>query len=222
MTTSTDRTAEQHLRAADPVLAGIIDDVVRTNGAPLTVAPDPALPPDPDLPSEHFAVLVRAIVSQNISNIASRAIYQRLRDRFGGRAPTPEEILADDPDELRTAAGLSRAKTASLRSLAEHVISGELELDHLHELSDDEVAAQLIAIKGIGRWTSDIFLIFHLRRPDVLAVGDLEIRRTVEKAYGLPGLPTPAEVERLAEPWRPYRTLASIYLWQWAEGPRPT
>ena len=213
---------EEQLRRADPVLGAIIDDVVRTNGGPLTVEPDPALPPDPNLPSEHFAVLVRAIVSQNISNIASRAIYQRLRDRFGGRAPAPEEILADDPDELRTSAGLSRAKTASLRSLAEHVISGELELEHLQELPDDEVAAQLIAVKGIGRWTADIFLIFHLRRPDVLAVGDLEIRRMVEKAYGLPGLPKPAELERLAEPWRPYRTLACIYLWQWAEGPRQT
>ena len=220
MTTSADRTPEQRLRRADPVLGGIIDDVVRANGGPLTVEPDPALTPDPNLPSEHFAVLLRAIVSQNISNLASRAIFQRLRDRFGGTPPTPQEILADDPDELRTSVGLSRAKTASLRSLAEHVSSGELELDHLHELSDDEVAAQLIAVKGIGRWTADIFLIFHLRRPDVLAVGDLEIRRMVEKAYKLPSLPAPAELERLAEPWRPYRTLACLYLWQWAETAR--
>lgn len=211
---------EEHLRQADPVLGSIIDDVVRANGGPLTVEPDPALRPDPNLPSEHFAVLLRAIVSQNISNVASRAIFQRLRDRFGGTPPTPQEILADDPDELRTSVGLSRAKTASLRSLAEHVSSGELELDHLHELSDDEVAAQLIAVKGIGRWTADIFLIFHLRRPDILAVGDLEIRRMVEKAYKLPSLPAPAELERLAEPWRPYRTLACLYLWQWAETAR--
>lgn len=211
---------EEHLRQADPVLGSIIDDVVRANGGPLTVEPDPALTPDPNLPSEHFAVLLRAIVSQNISNVASRAIFQRLRDRFGGTPPTPQEILADDPDELRTSVGLSRAKTASLRSLAEHVSSGELELDHLHELSDDEVAAQLIAVKGIGRWTADIFLIFHLRRPDILAVGDLEIRRMVEKAYKLPSLPAPAELERLAEPWRPYRTLACLYLWQWAETAR--
>jgi len=212
-------TPEDYLRTADPVLGRIIDQVVRANGGPLRVAPDPESPADPNLPTEHYAVLMRAIVSQNISNIASRAIYQRLRDRYGGQPPTPEELLADDPDELRTAVGLSRAKTASLRSLAEHVISGELELERLHELSDDEVASRLIAVKGIGRWTADIFLIFHLRRPDVLAVGDLEIRRSVEKAYGLPELPKPAEVERIAEPWRPYRTLAGLYLWRLAEAP---
>jgi DNA-3-methyladenine glycosylase II len=211
-------TPEEYLRRADPVLGGIIDQVVDANGGPLRVTPDPESPADPNLPTEHYAVLVRAIVSQNISNIASRAIYQRLRDRYGGRPPTPEELLSDDPDELRTAVGLSRAKTASLRSLAEHVISGELELERLHELSDDEVASRLIAVKGIGRWTADIFLIFHLRRPDVLAVGDLEIRRMVEKAYGLPGLPPPAEVERIAQPWRPHRTLAGLYLWRSAEG----
>jgi DNA-3-methyladenine glycosylase II len=213
-------TPEAHLRRADPVLGAIIDDILRANGAPLTVAPDPAMPPDPNMPTDHYAVLVRAIVSQNISNFASRAIYQRLRDRFGGRPPAPEEILAADPDELRTAVGLSRAKTTSLRSLAEHVLAGELELDRLHELPDDEVVGQLVAVKGIGRWTADIFLIFHLRRPDVLAVGDLEIRRTVEKVYDLPAAPKPAELERIAEPWRPYRTLACLYLWRLAETPR--
>jgi len=217
-----EQTPEDYLRQADPVLGGIIDDVIRANGGPLTVEPDPAAVPDPNLPTEHYAVLVRAIISQNISNIASRAIFQRLRERYGGRAPTPEELLADDPDQVRTSAGLSKAKTASLRSLAEHVISGELELDRLQDLPDDEVIAQLTAIKGIGRWTADIFLIFHLRRPDVLAVGDLEIRRMVEKAYDLPGLPKPAAVELMAELWRPYRTLAGLYLWRLAEGPRQT
>jgi DNA-3-methyladenine glycosylase II len=205
-------TPEEYLRRADSVLGGVIDDVVRVVGMPLSVSRDTGVP---DLPSEHYGVLVRAIVGQNISNVAAQAIYGRIVERYGGHAPAPEELLADEPDALRTAVGLSHAKTASLRSLAEHVISGELELERLPELPDDEVVAQLTAIKGIGRWTAEIFLIFHLLRPDVLAVGDLEIRRTVEAAYGLPDLPKPAEVEELGATWRPQRTLAGLYLWRW-------
>ncbi|WP_371402185.1 hypothetical protein OHA10_30315 [Kribbella sp. NBC_00662] len=203
---------EDFLRGVDPVLAGVIDDVVGSVGTPLSESRDTGVP---DLPSEHYGVLVRAIVGQNISNIAAQAIYGRIVERYGGHAPAPEELLADEPDGLRTAVGLSHAKTASLRSLAEHVISGELELERLPELPDDEVVAQLTAIKGIGRWTAEIFLIFHLLRPDVLAVGDLEIRRTVETAYKLPELPKPAEVEKLGQAWRPQRTLAGLYLWRW-------
>ncbi len=146
--------------------------------------------------------------------LAAKAIYGRLIDRFSGRPPTPQEILADDPEELRAAAGLSRAKVGFLRSLAEHVLSGELELERLDELSDEEVAAELTAVKGIGQWSTDMFLMFHLDRPDVLPVGDLGIRRAFERAYGLPELPQAPEMERIAEPWRPYRTLASRYLWR--------
>jgi DNA-3-methyladenine glycosylase II len=205
-------TPEDYLRRADSVLAGVIDDVVRVVGVPLSQSRDTGVP---DLPAEHYGVLVRAIVGQNISNIAAQAIYRRIVERYGGHAPTPEELMADEPDALRTAVGLSHAKTASLRSLAEHVISGELELERLPELPDDQVVAQLTAIKGIGRWTAEIFLIFHLLRPDVLAVGDLEIRRTVETAYKLPALPKPVDVEKLGEAWRPQRTLAGLYLWRW-------
>jgi DNA-3-methyladenine glycosylase II len=211
---------EDHLRRADPVLAAVIDGV-RRDGGPPTLVPDPALPPDPYMPGDHYGMLVRAIVSQNISNVASRAIYRRLLERSGGRPPTPREILGDDPDELRAAAGLSRAKTASLRSLAEHVESGELDLERLGELPDDDVITQLTAVRGIGTWTAHIFLIFHLHRPDVLAAGDLEIRHAVQRAYGLPAPPRPAEVQRIAEPWRPYRTLACLYLWRVVEA-RPT
>ncbi len=208
------------MRHADAVLGAIIDGVMRENGGTaLTLAPDPAAPPpDPDIPTDHYSMLVRAIVSQNISIIASTAIYRRLNERSGGRPPKPQDILDTDPDELRLAAGLSRAKTASLRSLAEHIVSGELDLDRLHEMADDDVVAQLVAVKGIGPWTAHIFLIFHLHRPDVLPVGDLEIRRCVQLEYGLAGLPRPAELERIAEPWRPYRTLACLYLWQVAHG----
>ena len=119
--------------------------------------------------------------------LAARAIYGRLTARFGDRPPTPQEILADDPEELRAAAGLSRAKVGFLRSLAEHVISGELELERLDELPDEQVIAELVAVKGIGVWTAHMFLMFHLDRPDVLPVGDLGIRRAIERAYGLDG-----------------------------------
>jgi DNA-3-methyladenine glycosylase II len=134
-------------------------------------------------------------------------------ERFGGRTPTPQEILDDDPDALRAAAGLSRAKVAFLRSLAEHVLSGELELDRLEQLGDDEILAELTAVKGIGAWSAHMFLIFQLERPDVLAVGDLGVRRAVQRAYGLAELPSAADLERLAEPWRPYRSVACRVLW---------
>src|SRR5205807_3621856 len=114
---------------------------------------------------------------------AARSIYARLADRYGGRPPTPKEILADDPDEVRAAAGLSRAKVGFLRSLAEHVREGSLELERLDELPDEEVIAELVAVKGLGLWTAQMFLMFHLERPDVLPVGDLGIRRAIERAY---------------------------------------
>jgi DNA-3-methyladenine glycosylase II len=216
MTMQTRRTPEEHLRRADAALGAVIEEVVRAGDRP-TLPPDPTLPHDPNMPTDRYGVLVRAIVSQNISEMASRSIYRRLIERFGGSPPTPGEILDDDPDELRAAVGLSRAKAASFRSLAEHVVSSELDLKRLHELPDEDVIAQLVSVKGIGTWTADMFLIFHLHRPDVLPVGDLGLRRAVERAYGLDGPPEPAEVERIAEPWRPYRTLACLYLWRTAE-----
>jgi DNA-3-methyladenine glycosylase II len=196
--------ATEHLRASDPVLAGVIDSIGKL---PSSRAGRPAR-------GDHYGALVRAIVGQQLSVLAARAIYGRLTDRFGGRPPTPREILAEEPEELRTAVGLSRAKVGFLRSLAEHVLSGELELERLEELSDEDVIAELVAVKGLGEWTSHMFLMFQLERPDVLAVGDLGIRRAIERAYGLDALPDAAEIERLAEPWRPYRTLACRYLWR--------
>jgi DNA-3-methyladenine glycosylase II len=165
-------------------------------------------------PGDHYGALLRSIVGQQLSTRAARAIYGRVLERFGGRTPTPEEVLADDPEELRAAAGLSRAKVAFLRSLAEHVVAGELELDRIDRLSDDEIVAELVAVKGIGEWSAHMFLMFQLERPDVLAVGDLGIRRAVQRAYGLDAPPTAAELTALAEPWRPYRTLACRILWR--------
>jgi DNA-3-methyladenine glycosylase II len=165
--------------------------------------------PDPD---DHYGALVRTIVGQQLSVSAARSIYSKLTTRFGGRPPTPQEILDDDPEELRAAAGLSRAKVSYLRSLAEHVISGEL--DRLDQLSDEDVIAELVAVKGLGVWSAHMFLMFHLGRPDVLPVGDLGIRRAIERAYELDQLPAAEEIERIAEPWRPHRTRACRYLWR--------
>ena len=200
---SADSVAVEHLRAADPVLREIIDRY-GTDG--LNERPEGGQ-------REHYGALVRAIVGQQLSTKAAAAIYRRLVDRFGGREPTPQEILDDDPDELRSV-GLSHAKVAYLRSLAEHVLNGSLELERLDTLPDEQVIAELTAVKGIGAWSAHVFLMFHLRRPDVLAVGDLGIRKGMMLAYGLAALPLPVEMEKIAEPWRPYRTLACRYLWR--------
>jgi DNA-3-methyladenine glycosylase II len=165
-------------------------------------------------PEDHYGALLRSIVGQQLSVKAARSIYGRVLERFGGRTPTPQEILDDDPEALRASCGFSRAKVSYLRSLAEHVLSGELELDRLDSLADDEVIAELTAVKGIGVWSAHMFLMFTLLRPDVLPVGDLGIRRAVERLYGLPDLPDAAELERIAEPWKPHRTLACRYLWR--------
>ena len=164
-------------------------------------------------PGDAYGSLVRTIVGQQLSTKAARTIYGRLVALLGDGPPTPEEILNADEDELR-GVGLSRQKTRYLRDLAGHVLSGELELDRLDELSDEEVAREVTAVKGLGQWSSDMFLMFHLGRPDVLPVGDLGIRRAVEKAYGLPDLPDEGTLRSIASPWQPFRTLACLYLWE--------
>src|SRR5215213_9096296 len=164
-------------------------------------------------PDDAYGSLVRSIVGQQLSTAAARTIYGRLTALFDHRPPTPAELLAADEDSLR-ACGLSRPKISYLRDLARHVLEGALDLPRLRELPDDEVASRLVAVKGIGQWSADMFLMFHLRRPDVLPVGDLGIRRAVEKAYGLPGLPDEDDLRTLAGPWRPQRTLACLYLWK--------
>ena len=159
-----------------------------------------------------YGALLRAIVGQQLSVKAARTIYDRLCGLYGDRTPAPQELLATDPDELRTV-GLSRAKAGYLRDLAQHVEDGELDLEALPKLTDEEVVAMLTEVKGLGQWTADMFLMFHLRRPDVLPVGDLGIRKAVQLAYGLDGLPDANELTELAERWRPHRTLACLYLW---------
>jgi len=195
--------ALEELRRSDPVMRrlvdahGPLDEEERRRGRPL----------------EPYGALVRSIVGQQLSTKAARTIYERLTDLFDGRTPSPAELLAADPEEVRSA-GLSRPKVSYLRSLAEHVESGELELARLSELPDEEVSQQLTAVKGLGQWTADMFLIFHLGRPDVLPVGDLGVRRAVEREYELPDLPDAARLTEIGEPWRPHRSLASLYLWR--------
>jgi DNA-3-methyladenine glycosylase II len=193
-----------HLRAADPTLRTLIDEI----------GVDGLGDPRAGRPHDHYGALVRSIVGQQLSTKAARAIYTRLTERFGERTPTPDEVLADDADELRAAAGLSRAKVGYLRSLAEHVLDGSLELDRLDSLPDEDVIAELVAVKGLGTWSAHMFLMFHLGRPDVLPVGDLGIRRAVMNRYGLRKLPDPKRLERIAKPWVPYRTLACRFLWR--------
>jgi DNA-3-methyladenine glycosylase II len=196
---------DEHLRRADPVMARLIDEY----GGPLPLEPDSR-----GRPAELYGALVRGIAGQQLSVKAARSIWNRLIERFDGETPTPEQILADDPEELRAAAGFSRAKVAYLRSLAEHVVSGELELHRMDELSDEDVIAELTAVKGIGDWTAHMFLMFTLHRPDVLAVGDLGVRNAAKRAYGLEQPPGPADLTEMGEAWRPFRTRACLYLWR--------
>jgi DNA-3-methyladenine glycosylase II len=197
------KTAVAALAAADPVMAGLIEQVGTLSSPPRKRAD----------PQEHYGALLHAVVNQQLSVKAGAAIYGRLKERFGGHTPTPEQLLADDPEELRLAAGLSRSKVGFMRSLAEHILSGELELDRLDDLSDEQVMDELVAVKGIGEWTAHMFLMSHLHRPDVMAPGDLGIKRAIERAYGLED-PDRETMERVAERWRPHRTLACRYLWR--------
>jgi DNA-3-methyladenine glycosylase II len=196
---------DAHLRRADPVLAKLIDDF----GGPLPTEPDGRGRPD-----EVYGALVRSITGQQLSVKAAASIWRRLLERFDGHTPTPEQILADDPEKLRAACGFSRAKVAYLRSLAEHVQAGEIALDRLDELGDDEVIRELTAVKGIGEWTAHMFLMFTLHRPDVLPTGDLGVRNAVMRAYELDAPPAPDELVEIAGPWRPHRTRACLYLWR--------
>jgi len=205
LTASEAAVADAHLRAADPVMARLIDD----HGGPLPRAHDAR-----GRPAELYGALVRSIAGQQLSVTAAASIWRRLLERFDGNTPTPEQILADDPEALRAACGFSRAKVSYLRSLAEHVLSGALALDALRELSDEEVIGELVAVRGVGEWTAHMFLMFTLQRPDVLPVGDLGVRNAARAAYQLVARPKPDELRALADPWRPWRTRACLYLWR--------
>lgn len=181
--------------------------------AALTVVVDPAR--GGRYPPVHvYGALVRIILGQQVSVGAARAMVTRLSARFDGLLPTPEQVLADDPEALRAAAGLSRGKLRFVRSLAEEIVSGRLDLEALTDADDETVQATLCAVTGIGPWTAHVFLMGHLGRPDVLAPGDLGIRRAVGIAYGMDLAPTPEELAAMTTAWRPHRSTACRLLWK--------
>jgi DNA-3-methyladenine glycosylase II len=163
-----------------------------------------------------YGQLVRSVVYQQLHGRAAAAIHGRLCAAFGGRRPEPERLLAASDADLR-ALGLSRQKIATLQAVAEAFESGRVRARRLWHQPDDEVVRVLTATRGVGVWTAHMLLMFSLGRPDVLPVGDYGVRKGAGSLYGLDGLPRPAELEALAEPWRPYRSVAAWYLWRHAE-----
>lgn len=199
--------ARKALAASDPTMAALIERVGKIDIATRLKRRSE------ERPTDAYGALLRAIVGQQLSTKAARTIYLRVIDLFGGSTPSPEQLLEAREEDLR-AAGLSGRKTEYIRDLASHVLSGELELDRLDELSDEEVIAEIVAVRGLGQWTAEMFLLFHLERPDILSGGDLGIRKAIQIEYGLEGMPPPTRVLEIGEPWRPYRSLASLYLWE--------
>jgi DNA-3-methyladenine glycosylase II len=197
--------AVDHLRRVDPVLSRLIDRVGR-------------VPPGPRTEGTHFGAIARAIVFQQLSGQAARTIHGRFEALFGGRSPTAEELLATSDEQLR-AAGLSRAKVVYLKDLAQRVVTGALPVDRLHELEDAALLEALTGVKGIGRWTAQMFLLFRLGRPNVLPDLDLGIRKAIQHVYGLRRTPTPEEVLTRGAVWSPYASVAAWYLWRSLELP---
>jgi DNA-3-methyladenine glycosylase II len=189
--------AIHHLRRQDPVMAGIID---RVGEYRIEFR-------DPD-----FETLVKSIVYQQLSGRVANVIYGRLAAAAGGKL-TPAGVLKLRPSRMRSL-GLSTQKTAYIRDLARHTRDGAIRFEELAALPDAEVIAHLTQVKGIGVWTAHMFLIFALRRLDILPTGDLGIRNAIRRAYGLLELPPPSEMEIMAERWRPFCTVACWYLWR--------
>jgi DNA-3-methyladenine glycosylase II len=194
------RTSIVHLKRADDVLARVIERVgpcrfrTRSQGT-------------------HFDALLRSIVYQQLSGKAAATILDRVLALYGGRYPRPAQLLETTDDALR-GAGLSRQKLAYLRDLATKVDSSDVPLARVGRMPDEEVITHLTRVKGIGRWTAQMFLIFRLGRPDVLPELDLGIQTAIQRAYDLPKRPVPADVLRIGEAWRPHATIASWYLWR--------
>jgi DNA-3-methyladenine glycosylase II len=197
-----DPTAREFLRKADPILARVID--AHPGFRPRAWMDD--LPP-----LDAFGTLIFQVVGQQLSVASTRAIVSRIEARFGGRMPTPAELLATDPQVLRTA-GLSARKGATIRALAERFVDGRLSDDALAGMTDDDVEAALTEVPGIGPWSAHGFLLVALDRPDVFLTGDIALRRAIQRLYGFDHVPTEAELSELSDRWRPYRSLAVSYL----------
>ena len=195
--TSPHARACRHLRKCDPIL-----DVLIAAVGPCTLEPG----------GDPFTILVRSIVAQLISTAAARTIYGRLEAAVGA-GMTPAAVVALGHDDIRKQ-GLSSAKSQGVLDLAARSLDGRLALDRLAEMDNAEILTQLVAVRGIGVWTAEMFLIFGVGRPDVLPVGDFGLRAGVQTMYALEALPNAAEVRRIAEPWSPYRSIATWYMWR--------
>lgn len=194
------RKAVAHLCRVDPVLGAVIDRV-----GPCRLSPDGT--------GTHFEFLARSIVYQQLSTKAAATIFGRVRAACGASPLTPARVNRV-PDESLRAAGLSRQKLGYLRDLADLSVRRKLRLASLDTMTDDEIAAELTQVKGVGIWTAQMFLMFRLGRPDVFPISDLGIRKGVQRAYRLRALPPPERVERIGAKWAPHRTVASWYLWR--------
>ena len=162
--------------------------------------------------TDPFKALVHAIMSQQLSAKAAGTIANRFDELFGGQFPTPSKVVKMPAERLRTV-GLSGMKVSFIQDLSQRVLDGSLHLDALDAMSDDEVIEELTKVKGIGRWTAEMFLMFRLHRPDILPVGDWGIVKAMQKAYRLRKVPTPTRMAKIGESWRPYRSIACWYLW---------
>ncbi len=195
------RTAIRHLKRSDPVL----DLVIKAVG-PCRFEPEKR----PDV----FRSVARAIIHQQLNGTAAGTIYRRFKGLYPRRRfPTPEDILATPLPRLRSA-GLSPQKASYVVDLASKVQAGEVDLKAVRQMDDDEVVVELTKVKGVGRWTAAMVLMFTLGRPDILPVDDYGFRRGVQKAYGMRKVPSADRLERLARPWRPHRSVATWYIWQ--------
>lgn len=193
--------ARRHLLRSDPVMRALVKQVgpyaMEVRGRP-------------------YESLLRAILYQQLAGSAAAAIERRFLAMFDGAIPTPAQLAPMTDEQLRTA-GISRQKASYMRSIAEHFADGRLSDTKLMRASDDGVVDAVTQIKGVGRWTADMLLMFCIGRPDVLPVGDLGVQNSMKLAYGLKDAPKPAEMEAIAEPWRPYRSAGSWYLWRRAD-----
>jgi DNA-3-methyladenine glycosylase II len=194
--------ARSHLRRADPVMARLVDE--RPDFDPRAWMAQ--LPP-----MDLYGAILFQVTGQQLSVAATRRTLARIQDLFGGHLPAPADLLALDPQQLREA-GLSWRKIATLRDLAERLSDGRLNLEILSRQSDEQLMAELTAIPGIGPWTVQGALILALQREDVVLPGDLALRKAIQATYELDHLPAPLEVLAIAEKWRPYRSLATSYL----------
>jgi DNA-3-methyladenine glycosylase II len=198
MTKSAHDVARRHLKSVDPILGKVIDVATVSSSA---------------WKGSRFRALTESILSQQLSGKAATTITNRFRKLFPGKSfPTPKDILTIPTQKIRSA-GVSGAKTGFIKDLAARLEDGRLSLRSIHLLDNEEAIKKLIEVKGIGRWTAEMFLMFSLQRPDIFSYGDLGLKNAIKKLYRLKEHPTERAAAKITEKWKPYRTLASRYLW---------